>query len=184
MKVNGGPYSSDFNTNSYCQSLKTSGIQLPLLHVHVGPRFHLLQLRREQTVFQKWCVLSRVLDDGQSPGNSATYHWTPVLLTLQDIMFNISKQKCTSMLIGYACAQDKIICTWYQGVIGRNFLIQKSYNFHCSCFEDDKYICTFLHGHRNVWKITIFWDVTLQFGKYVPPFQRNLLQSSLVGRDL
>ena len=48
-----------------------------------------------------------------------------VLLTLQDIMFNVSKQKCTSLLIGHACAQDKITCMWYEGVIGRNFWYKK-----------------------------------------------------------
>jgi len=53
-KVNGGPYSSDFNSNSYCQSLKTIGIEIPLLHIHVGPRFHLLSWEENRLFFRNY----------------------------------------------------------------------------------------------------------------------------------
>jgi len=52
VKADGGPYSFDFNANSYCQSMKTSGIQLPLLYVHVGPRFHLLSWEENRLFFR------------------------------------------------------------------------------------------------------------------------------------
>jgi len=66
VKVDGGLYSFDFNTNSYCQLLKISGIQLPLLYVHVGPRFHLLsweenrQFFRNDVFFPEYWMMDRI----------------------------------------------------------------------------------------------------------------------------